>query len=138
MIRSIEIKCPLCGEVSELFLSMNPTVIVLNCPECWTPLMYSRDEVRILSQNELNTIAAPETETVLDNFFDDITHQEETGGHPAPFQRGMPHSKKLTNRNLMLKTPEMPSRNVITADDIVDLRIELEQCDDVIQFLDKM
>ncbi len=100
--------------------------------------MYSRNEVRILSENELNTIAAPEAETVLDNFFDEITHQKGTGGQLAPRERSMPLAKKSTKQNLMLETPRTPSRKLITTDDIVDLRIELEQCDDVMQFLDKM
>ncbi len=138
MIQSIKIKCPLCGEESELFLSMNPTVIVLNCPECWTPLMYTNEGIRILSESELNSIAPPEAETVLDNFFDDLSHQEESMEPSAPFEKGLPYSKHIMKQKLMLQTSETSSRSVISTDDIVDLKIELEQCDDVQQFLEKM
>lgn len=138
MIRSIKIKCPLCSEESELFLSMNPTVIVLNCPECWTPLMYSGDEIRILSENELDTLTAPSAETVLDTFFDNLTSKEPGLDHPLPFEKGMPFSKKISKQNLMLKTSDSYSRNSISADDIVDLRIELEQCEDVLHFIEQM
>ena len=62
MIKAVKIKCPLCGEESQLYLSINPAVIILKCPDCWTPLMYTKTEIRILSEHELKTIAAPSAE----------------------------------------------------------------------------
>lgn len=133
MIRSIKIKCPLCGEESELFLSMNPTVIVLNCPECWTPLMYTQNEIRVLSEHELNTITAPSTETVLENFFDKITHKKHMTNHQAAYENGMP-----ANQNYGYAAPQATTGNVITTDDVLNLHMELSQCDDVLQFIEKL
>lgn len=138
MIKSIKIKCPLCDEESELFLSMNPTVIVLNCPECWTPLMYDKNKIRILSEHELHTIAEPSTESVIDNFFDNLPKREAIIDHHSAFENSMPLLKKKSKHHLLLKTTKKVHRNHITTDDIIDLRIELEQCKDIQEFIDKM
>lgn len=138
MIRSIKIKCPLCGEESELFLSMNPTVIVLNCPECWTPIMYANDTIRILSEHELNTITAPSAEAVLENFFDKIAHKKHMSNRHTRFEEPVPSYPKKKHALSGMTHPHQYRDGNITTDDILNLRIELAQCKDVLQFIENM
>ena len=136
MIKSVKIKCPLCREESELFLSMNPTVIVLNCPECWTPLMYTKEGIRVLSENELNKITAPapSADTVLENIFDKITHKKTMREHNTSYKNSLP----MIPSHPVYAPSTVGDGRVITNDDIIDLRIELGQCEDVLQFIKRL
>lgn len=136
MVKTIHIKCPLCREKSELFLSMNPTVIVLNCPECWTPLMYSQGEIQILSEHELSNITSSSSlEPVLENFFDDENKNQDCS---PVCKKHAPVFKNKINHDTVFKSSPKYNRDHITPDDIVDLRIELEQSRDVLQFIDTL
>ena len=138
MIKSVNIKCPLCGEESELYLSINPAVIILKCPECWTPLMYTKTEIRILSEHELKTIAAPSAQSVFNSIFDKVSNKESMTGHYANFKNPMWLSRKEYINSLPLKKPETVMRNTISPDDIIDLHKELAKCEDVRKFIEKV
>ncbi|MBN1980153.1 MAG: hypothetical protein JW795_01385 [Chitinivibrionales bacterium] len=142
MIRTIKIKCPYCHEISELFLSMNPTVIVLNCPECWTPIMYDKHEIRILSAHEISKIAtAPSSQNAINSFFDKITkkniviEETDTCGNNGSLMN------EVAPEPLALPAPPQPEeatcadRDYISVDDVVDLQISLSQCNDVLEFI---
>lgn len=138
MIKSVKIKCPLCGEESQLYLSINPAVIILKCPECWTPLMYTKTEIRILSEHELKTIAAPSAQSVFNSIFDKVSNKKNMMDHYANFKDPMRISRKEYTNSLMLKKSGTMIRNNISPDDIIDLHNELAECDDVQQFIEKV
>lgn len=132
MVKSIIIKCPFCNSESELFLSINPTVIVLNCPECWTPLMYDNEEIRILSEYELNKISAPTKKTATNQNND--TNKFENPSSDESYSC----IRNIENSDLLVPVPNSVNRNIISNDDIIDLRIELGQCMDIQEFINKM
>ena len=138
MIKSVKIKCPLCGEESQLYLSINPAVIILKCPECWTPLIYTKTEIRILSEHELKTIAAPSAQSVFNSIFDKVSNKKSMIDHYANFKDPMRISRKEYTNSLLLKKPGTIIRNNISPDDIIDLHNELAECDDVQQFIEKV
>ena len=135
MVKSISIKCPLCEEVSELYLSINPAVIVLKCPECWTPLMYTKTEIRILSEQELKAIAAPRTQSVFNSIFDKAFKKKRMIDHSAHFEKAMMPLLEKPKSKAGGKKPELVLRAGISSDDIIDLHNILATCKDVEQFL---
>lgn len=135
MIKSIKLRCPLCEEESELYLSINPAVIVLKCPECWTPLMYTKTEIRILSEQELKAIAAPRTQSVFNSIFDKAFKKKRIIDQSASFERDMLPLLKKPKCNLVAKKPELVLRAGISPDDIIDLHNILAMSNDVQQFL---
>ncbi len=98
--------------------------------------MYSQDEIRILSENELNTITAPSTESVLENFFDKFTKKKRTKSNTPPFENSVPVIKKKPN--YIYNTPQASKGRAISSDDVLNLHLELAQCEDVLQFIEKI
>lgn len=138
MVKTITIRCPLCDEESELFLSINPSVIVLNCPECWTPLMYDRDKIHILSENELDKITAPSTESIINNLLKSVSDNNTFNESLPQVRNKSSYQPNKAKTNLMVKVPQIGhqrNRTIISSDDILDLRIDLAQCGDVLEFL---
>lgn len=132
MVRTIKIKCPQCKHNSELFLSMNPTIIVLNCPECWTPLLLDKNGVRTVTKQEIKEmvehtpLAKPEANFDVPEYLDSYKRKLKVLGT----------SSEVTFQNT--KQGRMVHRESITIDDVLDLRIELERCLDVNHFLNKI
>lgn len=144
MINLIKIKCPFCGEKSELFLSINPSIIILNCPECWAPLMYNNDGVRILSEQELRKIPVSKKQKEIKNIFDKVstTDLNPELKEVAQENTAFPKNKQVLKNNYQNSsfTPvtKTCSRRRISKDDIIDLRIALAQCNDIKQLLEKI
>ena len=144
MINLIKIKCPFCGEKSELFLSINPSIIILNCPECWAPLMYNNDEVRILTEQEMRKIPASNKQKSIKNILNktfppECKSEHNQFTHDSPI---LPKNRSFTKSNYQ-NSPLMPAtrtcaRNKISKDDIIDLRIALAQSNDIQQLLEKI
>lgn len=137
MIKPITIKCPLCEEESELYLSINPAVIVLKCPECWTPLMYTKSEIRVLSEQELEAITAPRTQSVFNGIFDKAFNTKRVSDHSANHENALlPLLKK--SKAIGAGKPQIVLRSDISSDDIIDLHNMLATCTDVQQFLNEV
>ncbi len=144
MIKSIKIRCPFCAEKSELFLSIDPSIIILNCPECWAPLMYSDDEVRLLSKYELRKISTSDkTKDVQSLLGKELPEIKKNKSKTIKDElEGFPKAPTVRNR----KQPTIPkmhskingSRGRITEDDIIDLRIALAQCEDIQELIEKI
>jgi len=141
MVNSIEIQCPFCAEKSELFLSISPSIIMLNCPECWTPLLYYNKEVRILSEGEFNQISAASNQNEIKNLFDKIEELDLTGKNEL---RNLSSKRETVQHHTPFKTPlyqttrTCQQRTQITDDDIVNLRIALAQSYDVSEIIEKL
>lgn len=136
MIKLIKIKCPICREVSELFLSIDPSVIILNCPECWSPLMYDKSEVHILSQQEMRKITAPSPQKNINKIFEKTLKKNLPHTDKASAMKSQPASMNQSPSIVpALPPPYTKSQKRITSDDVLNLRIELEQCTDVLEFI---
>jgi ribosomal protein S27E len=135
MVKTIKINCPHCENKSELFLSMNPTLIVLNCPKCWTPLLLDKDGVHAVSKKEIKemveqSIRVKKTDTML---------------MPDPSECFHSCKKEYLTRGASSevsfhgsKPGRIVHRDSITMDDVFDMRIELAQCEDVEEFIQRI
>ncbi|MGA2508266.1 MAG: hypothetical protein ABSF80_12400 [Chitinispirillaceae bacterium] len=55
MVTILNVKCPYCQQVSQIFLSTRVSVIILNCPSCQSPILYLRRKIFLLDPNRPKT-----------------------------------------------------------------------------------
>ena len=137
MIRNIKIQCPECHDTCELYLSTSAPIVILNCPNCWTPMMYNENGVFVLSENQLSELAK-NSEFSISNLLDRFS-----GHESAEMKMGSAdHDDPFAPPSTTISTSSPPAgydvREVITGDDIVDLRIELATCKDSLDFISRM
>jgi hypothetical protein len=133
MITVLKIQCPHCFEVYELFLSTSAYVVVLNCPNCWTPIMHNKQGVHVLSDSMMERIRAQRRQNELVDLLDKMSSFAD---NPMPL-----HKKQHALPVLPSPSPHpVPNRDreCISRDDIVDLRIDLERCTDCRDFIEKL
>lgn len=121
MIQLLHFTCPACNKESTLYLSMNPVAIVLNCPVCWASLMHDKKKVKLLTSKEMEELSNQSHKPV---------EQE------IPFNKGYPLPAPATEFNY--SPPCHEEHGIITNDDIIDLKIDLAQCNNIEQFLAKI
>lgn len=137
MVNVVKIQCPHCSDVYELYLSTKACVVVLNCPNCWTPILHNANGVHVLSDTIMERIRSrrhrAEVMDLLDKMDNDIAE-------PPVLE---PDEKWLngldSDREPFVQCPvPVGDRDGITRDDILNLRIELATCRDAQQFIDKL
>lgn len=135
MVKTLTMTCPHCNQISDLYLSTNACVIVLNCPSCYSPIMYFENKMFLLSENQVNAIKGTTQNATVLKILDKIAHPESmvnnTGLSPyKPFINPVatPH---LFHNHIW-------NRKYISEDDITNLRIELGLCTDCQSFIDKL
>ncbi len=138
MIKYIKIKCPRCGQVSKLFLSMNPDIIILNCPKCISPLMYNNSKVYILSKKDLKLIEMSPVKSVLDSNYNEADRKHFLIKNISPAQNKSQYPKKQISISSSISSTGGIRKDPISSDDIIDLSIELARCKDVTQFIKKL
>jgi hypothetical protein len=139
MVKNMIIQCPSCHEVSELFLSSNAAVIVLNCPHCWTPILSNKSGVYILPENNIKAIKTVKNDNDIMKLLDSMPVMEE---QPSPAMR----EQKVRNykyshcqaSNAASTTFAGTRDDLISHDDITNLRIKLETCQDSKDFIDQL
>lgn len=127
MVRIINIACPHCEKQSEIYLSIDPNVIILNCPECGTPLILEDSGVKEVSR-ELD-IHKPSIKDILDAF--KSRNQEDTEKIETSkefFEETTPF--ELTS-GMYENSKNYPPAEQISEDDIMNLRIDLARSFDV-------
>lgn len=133
MVKTLSMTCPHCNHIAELFLSTNACVIVLNCPSCFSPLMYFENKIFLLSKKQVDAIKDTTQNTTVLKVLDRIAHTE-----PATESSAANSCKKSVNFNSSPErwNNEHPQQRDISEDDITNLRIELALCNDVQDFID--
>ena len=140
MITTLNIKCPHCEQVSQVFLSTTVSVIILNCPSCLSPIMYFRRKIFLLDPRQLKKFSGNSHDSIVFKLL------EQLGGAEAAAPCS---SKKAVQSAHMYKdstvipivnklTMERFEEKYITGDDCTNLRIELELCTDSQQFIDRL
>ncbi len=134
MVRNFKIQCPVCHDVCELYLSTSAPIVILNCPNCWTPMLYNENGVFALSESQLSELARNREFSILS-----LLEKVARSGRAEKKQAG---HDPLTLQSTTIGTSSPPAgfdmRQVITGDDIVDLRIELATCKDALDFINRM
>jgi hypothetical protein len=138
MITTLNVKCPHCEQVSQIFLSTTVCVIILNCPSCLSPIMYFKHKIFLLDAQQLKKITGNSRSSMISKLLEQIAGAETT----APC--GVKKSGHL-HQNATASPPAMreltcaePGEKYITGDDCTNVRIELELCSDSLEFINRL
>lgn len=137
MITTLDVKCPHCEQVSQIFLSTSVSVIILNCPSCYSPIMYFRRKIFLLDQQQLKRITGKSHAAAalkLIEQMDGVNATASCSVKKAAHCYENAHGVSAPNGF----TIDQPDEKYITVDDCTNLRIELELCRDSQQFIDRM
>ncbi len=135
MVQTLSMKCPHCSQVSDVYLSTNASVIILSCPHCTTPMMYFESKIFPLSDKQIHDIQSTSQDWAVMRILQNIVH--DTNPLPTSFKAQSTAVKQAT-APLPEVIPSTVGGKYITEDDITNLRIELETCNDSQQFIDNM
>lgn len=137
MIRIINIQCPHCHETCELYLSSNASVVILNCPDCWTPLLHNENGVFILTQDQIDEIISRNDfsiETLLEK-----VAQSGNGNDELMSVHGDKNECHSNGKNASPASSHFSVlRNAIGTDDIIDLHLGLRTCKDSLEFINNL
>jgi hypothetical protein len=138
MIRTITLQCPHCSTTSELFLTTNPRIIIFNCPECWTPQLYFDHTIYELTEHQIEVLKNSSGPSSIGHLLNRIVQRKK---HTTTILNARRESAGNRRGMVLEVDPAGISRHwnhEITADDITNLRIELEICRDSSHFIDCM
>ena len=141
MVKNLTVQCPHCHQVSDIYLSTNACVIVLNCPMCLSPIMYFEKKIFLLSKKQVDAIKDTTHNAAIMRMLDRIAHPEETVRKAAKKitlahssntvcqqVHSSPHAIDVLDRSFRERD--------ICDDDVTNLRIELALCNDSQRFID--
>lgn len=148
MVKSLTVQCPHCHQVSDIYLSTNACVIVLNCPTCMSPIMYFENKIFLLTDKQVSAIKDTTHNAAIMRMLDRIAHPEVPVEKTAE-KASMKATAHTTNSSQSLSEVSggVPARNIrsrsskdrnISPDDITNLRIELALCNDSQAFIDRL
>lgn len=132
MIHKITVRCSHCQQVSDLFLSVDARVVLFNCPTCWSTVLYYSGEIYILTKEQVKRIVAAREEKDVLSLIEEVAHRAPP--QPQAPLRGLLEYHSRALHKIAVKSPSRSS-NYISHDDVINLRIELENCCDVREFL---
>jgi hypothetical protein len=139
MVTTLNVKCPYCEQVLQIFLSTRVSIIVLNCPSCQAPIMYLRRKIFPLDPQRLKRTAGSSRTSLVSRLLDQIADAE-----TAARCRVKKDTIRLQRNNSPCRTAvrKLKSRRqevqCITEDDCTNLRIELELCTDSQAFINRL
>jgi len=138
MIKQMKIQCPRCLERCQLNLSTDATVVVLNCPTCWTPILRHRSGVYVLSEHQMSLLSSEKSSQALMQMLNEM--RAEKVDSPTAIDVVDNHKRELVKVPQTVTKPFISQRNqsYITKDDLVNLRIDLATCDDVMDFINRI
>ena len=129
MVKTLTMKCPHCNQIAEVFLSTNAYVIVLNCPACYSPIMYFEQKIFLLSKNQMEAIKGSTKNTTIMKILDKIANSE--AQRVPVVTKGFAEASspvKVFHHNTLYD-------RYISDDDIINLRIDLGLCNDSLEFI---
>lgn len=132
MVKPISLKCPYCGQQSEIMLSTGASMILLNCPGCLKPLIYHKHRCFMLNRRQVKQLESAPGEFALHRMLEKIVRSR---------MRSVPaasSAKKQARWGTPPKWARDIARTEISRDDITNLRIDLETCPDSSLFIEKM
>ncbi len=125
-----EIQCPHCGVCCEIAMTHGVDIVVLSCPSCSTPLVFYHGQTFAIDAAELRYLKSQ-------------GHVREAEGWIRPSAQRAAPSEVLPEpeaQGAPQVAPAMPAatrerHQVIDDDAILNLRIDLERCESVDDFL---
>ena len=136
MVKTLTVKCPHCNQISEIFLSTNACVIILNCPTCLSPVMYFDRKIFPLSKTQIDEIKETKESGAMMKMLERISRPEQPVIKTA-HKLAQVSGTVIQGKHLFLPNLEPHQREkYIRDDDITNLRIELALCHDSGDFID--
>lgn len=140
MVTILTVKCPHCEQISDVHLSTNAGVVILDCPQCSSPVMYFDDKIYLLSAAQIEVIRKSSRQSDIMRLLREVVELEA----PYTFSREEPlyePSKKVAQPqscSTAVSRIKTERQQVISSDDLTNLRIELELCTDSGDFIDRL
>jgi hypothetical protein len=142
MITTLNIKCPHCEQVSQIFLSTTVCVIILNCPSCLSPIMYFRRKIFLLDPRQLKKFTGNARDSIVFKLLEQISGAQAAATSPCSSKKAVQSAHMHKNGAFVPAVNKLtmgpPGEKYITGDDCTNLRIELELCTDSQQFIDRL
>ena len=131
-MRKVLINCPVCKKTSIFFLASEPCIMILNCPECHKTLLNNDDITYLLT----NTLERPGNKK-LEGF---IEQEKKQPQNPNRSKLVKHNSSKLSKgKNYPRHKMGEPLQTLsVSKDDILNLKISLESCNDIEDFIKLM
>jgi hypothetical protein len=138
MVKTLTVRCPHCNQVADIFLSTNASVIILNCPTCFSPIMYFEDRIFLLSKNQVDAIKDNTTNASILKMLDRIAHSERKANRTAGKMTEVQTAKACRTPHLSVVPSKDKREKYICDDDITNLKIELALCTDSKDFIESL
>lgn len=138
----ITVKCPICEEVSELYLGSEAFMVILNCPSCGSALIYYYGKTFEATEEIIQKI---KSSGVLKNASELLREIQQCGVKTKSAkniktfypEKADQHSKD-GKAGSSHDTGQSIRAEYFTRDDLTNLKIELETCKSVEEFIEKL
>jgi hypothetical protein len=131
MVKTMNIECPSCSQHFRLYLSIDTSMVILDCPMCSTSIISYKSQTFTLSKRQLERIKGCKQESNVLK----ILHKITTDGLKVPCEHSyVRHCHARDEDNPVQRS----SLDHISHDDIINLRIELETCRDCASFIERI
>jgi ribosomal protein S27E len=135
-MRTFWIHCPHCHKASKLFLTSKPYLMVLNCPVCDTTLVNSEGVTYEIESTEIVNIEKHQ----IKNFMKKLKKQLQEKNKPFSISSSssMPSKAQKNEAHGLIENKVDSKGPDLSKDDIINLKIDLESCEDVSDFISMM
>ena len=128
-MRKVTITCPSCLGTSRLFLTSRPHLLILNCPFCHRPLLNNKGKTYEIDGLEIIRMKGSQ----IENFLSQSPRQNLSPGSAVNPLPESAHQDVSTHSSHRKKEPARSSP--LSENDLINLKIALECCRDVSDFL---
>jgi hypothetical protein len=143
-MKTVTVQCPSCDEISDLYLGSEAFMIILNCPNCGSPLMYYYGKTFEINEEALEKIQKSEYLKNIGSLLKEISKcgikiQKPKKVHSYEPAAKLKIPKKRSGPHISIHLLGQPVRaEYFTKDDLLDLKIEIETSRSVRDFLSKI
>jgi len=135
-MKGLQINCPHCLESSELYLVATPYMMVLNCPDCQSTLLHC--EGRTFEIDDMKVVQMGRQQ--IQKFVENLKEKSMSGDSIPEYSNVKPRyfEEASSEREPLHRIGEPVREQTLTEDDILNLRIGLESCEDVLEFIEEI
>ena len=135
-MKGLQISCPHCLEKSELYLVATPYMMVLNCPDCQRTLLHCEGQTYEIDDMKVVQMERQQIQKFVENL-----KEKSLSSEPIPeYSKIEPrYLEESHSKNGPIHQVGEPIRDqTLTEDDILNLRIGLESCEDILEFIQEI
>ena len=124
-MKKLTIICPSCSSKADLSIEAEAEMVLLNCFQCKTPILYFHGETTQVDEVEMGKFQE-ESMKAIQGFLK-IHHNKPLIGK---------NTRLIKNHLHRLDTPSL--NGVVSTDDISNLKIDLHYCEDVLDTIKRL